>query len=93
MLTFEWAAEKAELNRRKHRVTFEEAATVFGDTLSTTILDPDHSNEENRFVTIGRSERQRLLVVVHTDRRERIRLISARKASRREQIQYEENVH
>jgi hypothetical protein len=89
-LTFEWASSKADLNRQKHAVTFEEAATVFGDFLSRTVPDPDHSLEENRFVTVGLSVRQRVLVVVHTDRGARIRLVSARKANRRERFQYEE---
>lgn len=90
-LSFEWSTAKALANRRKHRVTFEEATTVFGDTLSRTIADPDHSIDEDRFVTIGRSFQQRLLVVVHTERGDRIRLISARRAAKIEVRQYEQS--
>lgn len=87
---FEWDANKAASNERKHGVSFNEASTVFGDPLSITIADPDHSAEEARFVMIGASARQRLLVVVHTARGDRIRLISARAASGRERKEYEE---
>jgi len=80
-LIFEWDRIKATRNFAKHRVAFEEAVTVFGDPLSMTIADPDHSDGEERSVIVGLSTRQRLLVVVHTVRRERIRLISARVAS------------
>ena len=86
---FEWSHPKAQGNQRKHGVSFEEATTVFGDPLSRTIHNPDHSTEEDRFVTIGRSSAQRLLVIVHTERGERIRLISARLANRSESKQYE----
>jgi len=89
-LIFEWDVEKARANVRKHRVPFEEAATVFGDPLSITIPDPLHPKEEERYVIIGRSHRERTLVVVHTERGERIRIISARTASRGERRQYEE---
>ncbi|MCL5264729.1 MAG: BrnT family toxin [Chloroflexi bacterium] len=67
-LVFEWDTRKAELNERKHGISFEEAATVLGDPLSLTILDPIHSEAEERFITIGRSIDRRLLVVVHTER-------------------------
>jgi len=90
-LVFEWDEQKARQNKKKHRVSFEEASTVFGDPLSITIDDPLHSHDENRYVTIGRSIADRLLVIVHTDRGERIRLISARIATRRERMTYEEN--
>ncbi len=90
-LDFEWDPDKAERNRRKHRVTFEEAATVFADPWSLTIDDPDHSEGEDRCITVGRSERDRILVVVHTDRDDRIRIISARRATRGERNQYEES--
>ena len=83
-LLFEWDGRKAAGNLRKHRIDFAEAATVFADPLSITIPDPDHSEEEERFVTLGMSTAQRLLVVVHTVRRERIRLITARTTTRRE---------
>jgi uncharacterized protein len=89
-LTFEWDANKARTNLTKHGITFEEAATVFGDSRSLTIPDPVHSAVENRFVIIGTSHRGKLLVVVHTERGENIRIISARVASRRERQNYEE---
>jgi uncharacterized DUF497 family protein len=90
MLTFEWDANKAESNLAKHAVSFEEAATVFGDPASMTIPDPAHSQMETRFVILGRSHQGRLLVVVHTERGDNIRIISARLASRHEKKQYEE---
>jgi hypothetical protein len=86
---FEWDLAKAASNRSKHRVTFEEAVTVFGDPLASTIRDPDHSEDEARFITLGRSTKEKLMVVCHTDRGGRARLISARKATRRERRQYE----
>ena len=85
-----WDPEKARSNLRKHGVTFEEAAWVFRDVLSVTISDPLHSTEESRFVTIGRSDRGRILVVVHSEVGEAIRIISARLATRRERREYEE---
>jgi uncharacterized DUF497 family protein len=87
---FEWDPKKESANLRKHGITFAEAATVFGDPLSVTILDPDHDFEEERFVIIGMSTAQQLLVVVHTIREERIRLISARTATKYEKQAYEE---
>jgi uncharacterized DUF497 family protein len=87
-LTFEWDSNKDASNRRKHRVSFEEAATVFADSRSITVPDPDHSESEERFVQLGLSYRGNLLVVVHTDRGDNIRFISARKATRRERSQY-----
>jgi hypothetical protein len=89
-LNFEWDPQKAEANVKKHGVTFEEAVTVFGDPVSVTIGDPLHSAGEHRFVIIGRSQQGRILVVVHTERGERIRLISARRATKHERRQYEE---
>ena len=89
-LYFEWDEEKGRRNLRKHGVSFEEAATVFGDSLSLTIEDPGHSMEEERFITIGLSLRHRILVVVHTDRGDSVRIISARVATRRERKGYEE---
>jgi len=90
-LVFEWDPAKAEANLAKHGVSFEEAVTVFGDPLSLTIHDPDHSRgEEDRFVTTGFSLGRNLLVVVHCDRGNRIRMISARRATKREQKQYEQ---
>jgi hypothetical protein len=89
-LEFEWDDAKARKNATKHGVTFEEAQSVFGDRLSSTFPDPDHSLEEDRLITIGTSDRNRLLVVSHTDREGRTRIISARKATRRERNAYEE---
>jgi uncharacterized protein len=86
---FDWDEEKAVSNWLKHRVSFEEAATVFFDPLSLTIDDPEHSADEDRFVTIGLGDFGRLLVVVHTDRDGIIRIISARAATPRERRAYE----
>lgn len=87
----EWDEEKAATNQRKHRgVSFEEAATIFNDPLATTINDPDHSEEEHRLLTTGMSDQNRVLIVSHTFRDDRIRLISARKATRFERKVYEE---
>jgi len=91
-IVFEWDSRKAKRNYAKHRVSFEEASTVFGDPLSLTIADPSHSRPaEERLVTIGGSYLGRLLVVVHCDVAESIRIISARKATRRERKDYEES--
>jgi len=90
-VNFEWDPAKARINRRKHRVAFEEAATVFGDPLALTFPDPDHSEQEQRFITIGTSTAKRVLIVAHTDRGNAIRIVSARKATQRERKQYEEN--
>ncbi len=89
-LTFEWDAEKDELNQEKHGVSFSEAATVFADPLTITIGDPDHSVGEERFITVGLSYRQRLLVVAHRDYEDWIRIITARVATRQERKNYEE---
>lgn len=86
---FEWEPEKAQLNLKKHGVSFDEAATVFFDPLSLTVPDPIHSNTEDRFVIVGHSLLQRLLVVVHTDRGDKIRIISARAATATERRNYE----
>ena len=91
MLLFEWDPNKAKENLEIHGVSFDEASTAFRDTLSLAIYDPLHSEEEDRFVLIGNSHKDRLLVVVHTERGDNIRLISARKASKKERKQYEEN--
>ena len=90
-LRFEWDPEKATSNLAKHNVSFEEAITVFGDPLGRIVRDPRHSLGEQRFVLLGHSERQRLLTIMFTDRGEAIRLISARKATRRERREYEES--
>ena len=89
-LPFEWHQEKSERNLRKHGVAFAEATTVFADPLSLTIGDPLHSETEERLVIIGESARRRLLVVVHTERGDRIPVISARLATPRERKTYEE---
>jgi uncharacterized DUF497 family protein len=89
-LEFEWDEDKASKNLNKQGVSFEEASTVLGDPLSLTIPDPLHSEDEDRFITLGESHRGRLLVVVSTDRGDKIRIISARVATRRERKDYEE---
>jgi uncharacterized DUF497 family protein len=90
-LRFEWDDEKAASNLQKHGVSFEEAATAFGDPLSRTISDPDHSDEEDRFVLLGLTGQDRLVVVVHTEQEDIIRLISARLATPVERRNYEED--
>lgn len=87
---FEWNPKKAEANLSKHGVSFAEAVTVFGDPLSMNMLDPDHSEGEQRFIVLGMSDRYRLLVVSYTERPPRTRIISARLATRYERKQYEE---
>lgn len=89
MLEFEWASTKDSSNITKHGVSFAEAATVFNDPLELAIADPDHSEGEYRFLSLGRSERDRLLVVAYTERSGKIRIISARAASPKETRQYE----
>ena len=89
-LEFEWDDEKAESNFKKHGVSFDEATTVFLDPLSITIPDPLHSEEEDRFVLLGESCLGRILVVVHGERGDNIRIISAREATRREKRTYAE---
>ena len=89
-LTFEWDDQKAQENARRHVVSFEEASTIFGDPLSVTIEDPLHSVEEDRLITIGLSQVGRILVVVHTERGDNIRVISARLARPRERRVYGE---
>ena len=88
-MEFEWDPNKAASNLEKHGVPFDEAATAFGDPLSLTIADPDHSDVEERFVLLGQSFAGHLLVVVHTHRGERIRIIGARIATRNERRSYE----
>ena len=89
-LEFEWDPVKAKLNLKEHGVSFDEATTIFRDTLSITISDPDHSDYEDRFVDIGMSHRMQLLVVSYTERKHKIRIISARRATRAERKNYEE---
>ncbi len=91
MLYFEWDENKAKENQIKHRVSFNEASTAFSDLLSLTIHDPLHSDEEDRFVLLGISVSNRLLLVVHTERIDKIRIISARKATNNERRYYENN--
>jgi uncharacterized DUF497 family protein len=86
---FEWDPEKADENLRNHGVSFTEAQTVFADPLEVTIPDPDHSDGEFRFLSLGRSGADRLLVVSYTERGSRIRVISAREATPRERRDYE----
>ena len=90
-LLFEWDPKKARRNLKTHSVSFDEASTAFRDPLSITIADPLHSEDEERLVLIGHSHRHRLLVVIHTERGDRIRIISARLATTRERLRYEEN--
>ena len=85
---FEWDTNKAASNLEKHGVAFDEAQTVFNDPTFITVIDEEHSIDEERYITIGMSNRGRLLMVAHTDRSGRIRLISARKATRREEQFY-----
>ncbi|HKH43570.1 MAG TPA: BrnT family toxin [Thermoanaerobaculia bacterium] len=86
---FRWSPEKARRNLEKHGVSFEEGSTVFGDPLAGTLSDPSHSIGESRFVTIGRSSQGRLLVIVHTEDEDELRIISAREATSRERRNYE----
>jgi len=86
---FEWDPSKAAANLAKHRVSFDEASTVFGDPLATTIVDPDRSQAEERLLTTGLSERQRVLIVWHTEVDDTVRIIGAREATPRERRTYE----
>lgn len=92
MIQFEWDPAKAKTNLRKHGVSFREAATVLLDPLGITIFDPDHSDEEDRFITFGFSAAGRLLIVAHTERGERIRVIRARGITRAEREAYEQEI-
>ena len=89
-MEFEWAPAKAAANLRKHKVSFGEAVTVFGDFFGITAPDPDHSIDEMRYITVGRSNRERLIMVAHAERRGKIRIISARRLTRSERRAYEE---
>ncbi|MBI4746620.1 MAG: BrnT family toxin [Deltaproteobacteria bacterium] len=91
MLSFEWDKNKAKKNLKIHDVSFDEASTAFKDTLSLTVYDPLYSESEDRFILIGNSHSNRLLVVIHTERGDKIRIISARQAIKHERKQYEEN--
>ncbi|MFH1008642.1 MAG: BrnT family toxin [Candidatus Latescibacterota bacterium] len=89
---FKWDEHKAASNFTKHRVGFSEAGTVFGDSFFITFFDEDHSIDEDRYITIGLSSRNRLLLIAHTDRDGQIRIISARKATSNERKFYEEGL-
>ncbi len=87
---FEWDDEKARTNLQKHGIGFDEASTIFDDPLFITALDDEHSIDEERYITIGLSSKQRILMVAHTERNENIRIISARKATKNEEKFYAE---
>ena len=89
-MEFEWDLDKAARNFTKHGVSFADAATVFGDPLAITYYDSSHSDDEDRYLTFGQSQAGQLLVVSHTDRGEKTRIISARNATKRERQQYEQ---
>jgi len=89
-LQFEWNPAKARANLKKHGVSFEEASTIFDDPKFISFLDDEHSAEEERHITIGLSEKLRLLMAAHTERKKRIRIISARKATKNEETFYNE---
>jgi hypothetical protein len=90
MLHFEWDTEKASTNLQKHQVGFDEASPIFDDPQFITFLDEEHSVDEERCITIGLSNKNRLLMVAHTERNEDIRIISARKATKNEEKFYQE---
>ncbi|SLM28801.1 conserved hypothetical protein [Desulfamplus magnetovallimortis] len=89
-LKFEWDPNKACSNHGKHGITFDDAKTVFNDPFFITFLDIEHSQDEERYITLGMSTDQRLLMIAHTEREEIIRIISARKATKNERRVYEE---
>ena len=91
-MVYEWDAAKARANIEKHDVSFDEAATVFLDPLALTFPDPDHSSREEREITIGYTAGEQVVFVSHCQRGGRVRIISARKATRRERKQYEEGI-
>ena len=91
-MVYEWDPAKAAANLRKHDVSFSEAASVFLDSFALTFPDPDPSDEDDREITIGVSSRQRTLFVSHLERDDRIRIISARRATRKERLQYEKRI-
>jgi len=90
MMEFEWDSRKAASNIAKHGVSFHEAATVFGDPFALTYYDPDHSIDEDRFLTFGVTMGGAYIVISHTDREDKIRIISARVMNRRERSHYEQ---
>ena len=87
-MSYEWESDKAKLNFRKHHIRFEEARTVFSDPMFVTVVDEEHSVDEDRYITIGFSNQNRLILVAHTDQEGVIRIISARKATKSEQKFY-----
>ena len=89
-MVYEWDSSKAAANLKKHQVAFTEAATVFLDPLALTYQDPDHSEGEQRYITLGESTGGRVILVAHLDRDDRIRIISARRATRKEAHEYGE---
>jgi len=89
---FEWDPKKAEENLKNHRVAFEEALTIFADPLARIFDDPDHSTDETREIIVGHSEKQRLLLVSFTERAPKVRIIGARKATKRERQDYEQDL-
>ena len=89
-LQFEWDDKKANINKRKHGISFEEATTAFADELSITIDDPLHSQDEDRLILIGQSKFMKILIIIHVEKKANIRIISARKATKKEQNFYEE---
>ena len=91
-LMFEWDESKARINHRKHKISFNEAKTIFYDPFLLTFSDTDHSGNESRFVNIGMSIKTRTLLVVHTERNETIRIISCRKATKSEQRTYDARI-
>ncbi|HNR31824.1 MAG TPA: BrnT family toxin [Candidatus Hydrogenedentes bacterium] len=91
-MLFEWDASKARINSRKHGLSFEEAVSVFRDPLALTFPDPYHSDKEEREITIGHTDRRAIVFVSHCPRGDRIRIISARRATKGERRQYEEGI-
>lgn len=91
-LDFDWDEDKAKANAKKHKIGFEEAKTVFGDPFLQTFPDEEHSDEEERFVNVGHSAQSKILVVIHTEREGKIRIISCRKATASERKFYEEGI-
>jgi hypothetical protein len=89
-MDFEWDPKKADRNKRKHGIPFQEGTSIFGDPLAITFADPDHSEHEERYITFGRSTQNRLLVVSHADCENKTRIISARLMTRKERKIYEE---
>jgi uncharacterized DUF497 family protein len=88
-MIFEWDPTKAAANLKKHGISFSEAATMLSDSLGVTVPDPDHSLDEDRYITVGMSYRSRLLIVAHTERGDHVRIISARELTRTEREAYE----